>query len=127
VKGDSLDCDLKLDSQLKEEDSAASKHPDGSNPNNPAVDVNKNLHRNSDYIEGETISEITCSSSSDIRVLSVVQSPSGGCIVTYEKQGQLFELANAKHQMSHCSRVALSVKKNLEEAGFECESSILRR
>lgn len=62
---------------------------------------------------------IECKLGTDVRQIEV-KSVGSGCEVEYTKFGSSNVVANAQHELGHCSRVAERIKGKLQGHGFTC-------
>lgn len=63
----------------------------------------------------------TCTLGEDTRKIWVDKLENGtGCVVKYEKSGDVQDVATAEHDMNHCEEVKTRIANNLGNAGFNC-------
>lgn len=70
---------------------------------------------------GTETSKLTCTNGDDVRTITVLDGPDGGCGVVYNKAGESRTVAIAKYAKDHCSKVQDKMRANLEAPGFTCQ------
>ncbi len=64
--------------------------------------------------------QAACTLGADTRKIWVEKVESG-CVVKYEKNGEVQDVASAAHAMTHCDEVKSRIATNLGNAGFNCQ------
>jgi len=86
-------------------------------------EVEKRARATPEVKKPKTSDSIECSWQGDRRQILNRERSQGGCEVVYTKGDESKTVAEARNDLAYCERVALRVKSNLEQAGFNCDDA----